>query len=204
MGCHSLLQGLFPTQELNQHLLCFLHCRQILYPLRLWGIPPKNEDSVCKKESQAVLILYVQAFFSTIMICFSLDFKYLWIEEELPRPVYSPFPSSMGFPGGSNRKESACNTGDSGLIPQVRKIPRRRKRQLTLVLLPGKSRGQRSLGGYSLWDRKESDTAEQPNQRGGMAVRTEMVAACSWNWPLCRHFHLESRFSQCIPQSGWA
>ena len=28
MGCHSLLQGIFPTQGLN---LGLLHCRQILY-----------------------------------------------------------------------------------------------------------------------------------------------------------------------------
>ena len=31
MGCHFILQGIFPTQGLNQHLLCLLHCRQILY-----------------------------------------------------------------------------------------------------------------------------------------------------------------------------
>ena len=31
----------------------------------------------------------------------------------------------------------------------------------TPVLLPGKSHGQRSLVGYSLWGRKESDTAER-------------------------------------------
>ena len=30
MGCHSLLQGIFPTQELNPGLL---HCRQMLYSL---------------------------------------------------------------------------------------------------------------------------------------------------------------------------
>ena len=30
VGCHSLLQGIFPTQESNPSLL---HCRQILYPL---------------------------------------------------------------------------------------------------------------------------------------------------------------------------
>ena len=30
VGCHSFLQGIFPTQELN---LGFLHCRQILYRL---------------------------------------------------------------------------------------------------------------------------------------------------------------------------
>ena len=29
----------------------------------------------------------------------------------------------MGFPGGSDGKESACNAGDLGLIPLVEKIP---------------------------------------------------------------------------------
>ena len=31
MGCHALLQGIFPTQGSNPHLLCLLHGRQILY-----------------------------------------------------------------------------------------------------------------------------------------------------------------------------
>jgi len=31
VGCHFLLQGIFPTQGLNSDLL---HCRQILYPLK--------------------------------------------------------------------------------------------------------------------------------------------------------------------------
>ena len=38
--------------------------------------------------------------------------------------------------------------------------PWRRKRQPTLVFVPGKSHGPRSLGGYSPWGRKESDTTE--------------------------------------------
>ena len=37
----------------------------------------------------------------------------------------------------------------------------RRKWQPTPVFLPGKSHGQRSLGGYSPWGRKESDTTER-------------------------------------------
>ena len=37
----------------------------------------------------------------------------------------------------------------------------RRKWQPTPVLLPGKSHGQRSLVGYSLWGREESDTTER-------------------------------------------
>ena len=27
MGCHFLLQGIFPIQGLDPHLLCFRHCR---------------------------------------------------------------------------------------------------------------------------------------------------------------------------------
>ena len=33
LGCHFLLQGIFPAHRLNLCLLCHLHCRQILYPL---------------------------------------------------------------------------------------------------------------------------------------------------------------------------
>ena len=36
VGSLSLLQGIFPTQKLNQ---CFLHCRQILYQLSYYGSP---------------------------------------------------------------------------------------------------------------------------------------------------------------------
>ena len=36
VGCHFLLQGIFPTQEWN---LGLLHCRQILYHLRHQGSP---------------------------------------------------------------------------------------------------------------------------------------------------------------------
>ena len=39
--------------------------------------------------------------------------------------------------------------------------PWRRKWQPTPVLLLGKSHGQRSLVGYSLWGRKELDTTER-------------------------------------------
>ena len=45
---------------------------------------------------------------------------------------------------------------------QVRSLskedPLERKKQSTLVFLPGKPHGQRSLEGYSLWGNKELDT----------------------------------------------
>ena len=37
VGCCFLLQGIFPTQGSNLHLLCLLHCRQILYSLSHHG-----------------------------------------------------------------------------------------------------------------------------------------------------------------------
>ena len=46
-------------------------------------------------------------------------------------------------------------------IPHFYDISRRRQWQPTPVLLPGKSHGQRSLVGCSLWGRWESDTTEQ-------------------------------------------
>ena len=40
-------------------------------------------------------------------------------------------------------------------------LPRRRQWRPTLVLLPGKSHGWRSLVGWSPWGHKESDTTER-------------------------------------------
>ena len=56
----------------------------------------------------------------------------------LLRKYLHQFRDYLGFPGGSDSKESACNA----------------------VFLPGKSHGQRTLEGYSPWGHKESDTTE--------------------------------------------
>ena len=68
---------------------------------------------------------------------------------------------TMGFPGGSSGKEFICQCRRhkrSGIDPWVRKIPWKRAWQPTPEFLPGESHEQRSLAGYSLWGRKESDT----------------------------------------------
>ena len=64
---------------------------------------------------------------------------------------------SMGFPGGSDDKESAYNVGNLDSIPGLGRFPWRRKWRPTLFLLE-KSHGQKSLAGYSPWGAKESDT----------------------------------------------
>ena len=60
------------------------------------------------------------------------------------------------FPGGSDSKESACSAGDPRFNPWVGKIAWRRKWLPTPVFLPGEFHGQRSLVGYSSWDRSQT------------------------------------------------
>ena len=64
------------------------------------------------------------------------------------------------FTGGSGGKVFAYNAGRTEFNPWVRKILWRRNWQPTPVFLPGKSRGQRSLKGYSPWGLNESDTTK--------------------------------------------
>ena len=69
----------------------------------------------------------------------------------------------MGFPGGTSGKESTCQCRkwkSHRFNPWVCKSPWRRAWQLTPVLLPGESYGQRSLMGYSPRSHKDSDTTE--------------------------------------------
>ena len=56
---------------------------------------------------------------------------------------------SLGLPWWFRGKESACQCRRHRFDPWVKKIPWRRKWQLTLVFLPGKFHEQRSLVGYS-------------------------------------------------------
>ena len=64
----------------------------------------------------------------------------------------------LGFPGGSDGKESSCNEGDQ-VRSLGRKIPWRRAWQPMPVFLPGESHGQRNLVGYSPWGCKGSDNS---------------------------------------------
>ena len=69
--------------------------------------------------------------------------------------------SNLGFPGGSDRKESSCNAGDMGLIPGLgRSLEGGHGNPLQYSCLEN-PQGQRSLVGYSPWGRKESDTTER-------------------------------------------
>ena len=66
--------------------------------------------------------------------------------------------AGKGFPGGSDGKESACNAGDTGLIPRLGRPPGEGN---SPVFLPGEFHGQRSLAAYNTaWGLKESDMTD--------------------------------------------
>ena len=84
-----------------------------------------------------------------------------------------------GFPGGTSDREPACQCGGCkrrGFAPWVGKIPWRRARLHTLVVLPIKSHGRRSLTGHSPWGHQELVTTEQlsTHKRGGREVASPL------------------------------
>ena len=86
----------------------------------------------------------------------------------------------VGFPGGTVVKNLHAN----GFDPWDEKIPWRKKWQPTPVFLPEEFHGQRSLVGYSPWNRKELDMTKHArthinvyfflciyNLRGGLVAK---------------------------------
>ena len=95
----------------------------------------------------------------------------------------------MGFPGGSDGKESTCNAGDLGSIPGLEPTP---------VFLSGEFHVQRSLAGYRPWDHKELDmTATKHSTSTAFQIKFLMevlIAAINNSWYLvymhmCRLSH---------------
>ena len=82
-----------------------------------------------------------------------MPFAVTWMDLEI----------NMGLPQWLSGRESTCQCRRCRFAPWVRKICWRRKWQPTPVFLPGKSRGQRNLAGYSTWDCEELDMTEQLN-----------------------------------------
>ena len=74
-------------------------------------------------------------------------------------------------------KKSACQCRRCGFNPWVWKIPWRREWQPTLVFLPKKPNGQRSLVGYSPRGLKESDTTEHTAQSLFLCVYIRVLCA---------------------------
>ena len=75
--------------------------------------------------------------------------------------VACPLRETVGFPGGSDGKESACNAGGLGLIPELGRSPGGRNGNSLQYFCLENLHGQRSLVGSSPWGHNELDTTEQ-------------------------------------------
>ena len=87
----------------------------------------------------------------------------------------------MDFLAGSDGKESACNAGNLGSTPGLGRFPGEGNGNPLQRSCPENFHGQRSLAGYSLWGRKESDLTERLSQvifeMGFLKIAVEMIIA---------------------------
>ena len=67
---------------------------------------------------------------------------------------------TLGFPGGSDITESACNAGDLDLMSGLGRSPGEGNGNPLQYSCLENPQGQRSLVGYSPWVLKESDMTE--------------------------------------------
>ena len=68
--------------------------------------------------------------------------------------------TELGFPSGSDGKESTCTVGDLGSIPGMGRSPEGGHGNPPQYSCLENPHGQRSLVGYNLYGRKESDMTE--------------------------------------------
>ena len=158
MGGHSLVQVIFLTQGSNPHLL---YCSQILYPLSHQGAQSLLESSPFYRQENRLREIKLLA----------------------QGQNFNPSSPTPGFPDGSLVKNPTANAGDikrHGFDPWVRKIPWMGAWQPTPVFLPGESRGQRNLAGYSPWVHKESNMTEQRTLALSFSQPSEKIQYCKF------------------------
>ena len=171
MGCHFFLQGIFPIQGLNTHLLHLQHWWENSLPLRHLRSPVQI-GRLCQTINTMHSLTSVRGFYLAFRGCFQLlllspkydlrGWSVVWVsaEGDLTNRMWDVGRSQM-LPRWLSGKESACQCRRCKRCrfnPWVGKIPWRKKWHPTPVFLPGKFYGQRSLTVYSPWDRGELDT----------------------------------------------
>ena len=98
-------------------------------------------------------------------------------------PVYY----SVGFPGGSDGKESTCNAGDTGSIPESGRSPGGGHGNPLQYSCLENPQGQRNLAGHSPWGHKGSDMTERlsPAQTWKWWLVTGAQRVCPFNSAGC-------------------
>ena len=132
-----------PWTAAHQASLSITNSQSLLKFTYIESVMPSNQLILCRP-----LLLLPSIFPSIRVFCNESALHTRW-------PKYWSFSFSLGFPGHSAGKESACNAGDPSSIPGFGRSPGR-ERLPTPVLWPGEF-----LGLYSPWGHKELETTEQ-------------------------------------------
>ena len=177
VGCHFLLQGIFPTQGLNPGLL---HCRWSLYHLSHQGSPIWIQKVLCKTVFfKSLLLLTHHSSHSFLYCCSCHNIVYILsvFSTGLIRQSCGPVSTgNMPHPNWETQKEGqftklpslGAQTAKHPPAMQETRVqslgredPLEKEMEPTPVLLPGKFHGWRCLVGNSPWGHKELDTTER-------------------------------------------
>ena len=151
-------------QERNRHQLQILISSSLIYETNS-SPSPQNMITikVCSKPQRALSSVHI---LGTSPLCslVRISTTYLWTLSFsyatctfLSLLIFSLPTLPLGTSLVAQRLKHCLECRRPGFDPWLGKIPWRRKWQPTPVLLPGESHGGRSLVGYSLWGRKESE-----------------------------------------------
>ena len=92
LSCHALLQGIFPTQGLNLHLLCLLHWQVGSLPLAPPGKPSMRASEV---KSLSCVQLFATPWTVAYQVSLSTEFS----RQEYWSGLPFPFPGDLPDPG---------------------------------------------------------------------------------------------------------
>ena len=87
---------------------------------------------------------------------------------------------SLGFPGGSDGKESTCSVGDLGSIPGLGRSPGGGRGNPPQYFCLENPHGQRNLAGDSPWGCKELDMTERLRANSNILTYPEFVSTDSF------------------------
>ena len=110
-----------------------------------------------------------------------------WRRDRLLIPVF------LGFPGGSDSRESACCAGDLGSVPLLGRSPGGGHDNPLQYSCLENPRGQRRLAGYSPWGRKELDTTKHSTAQKNSESQMRKQVKCYRQYSkIIFHYYLKT------------